>query len=49
MTEEQKLLLETITEELGGTISYCVASDRTTKCQKIIIEYGHQRKERPIN
>lgn len=46
MTEEHKLLLETIAEELEGTLTYWECCDRTTEHQKITIEYGHQRKER---
>ena len=46
MTEEQKALLQTITEELGGTLTYWECCDRTTEHQKIVIEYGNQRKKR---
>lgn len=49
MTEEQKLLLETIAQELGGTLTYWHSCDRTTEHKKIIIEYGHRNKEKPVS
>ena len=49
MTEEHKLLLKKIADELGGKLTYWQACDKTTEHQKIVIEYGHQRKERPVD
>mgnify|MGYP003337365278 FL=1 len=45
MTEEQKLLLEQIAEELGGKLTYWVCCDRTTEHQKIMIEYAHTKRQ----
>jgi hypothetical protein len=45
MTEEQKALLEMVTEELGGTLSYWVCVDKHTTSRKIVIEYENHRKE----
>lgn len=48
MTEENQELMrsiiKTIAEEFGANISFVISTDRTTKQQKIIIDYGHQRK-----
>lgn len=44
MTEEQKALLEMVAEELGGTISYWIYTDKYSTSQKIVIEYGKEKK-----
>ena len=49
MTEEQKFLLEMVAEELGGKLTHWYFCDRTHEHQRIVIEYGHQRKERSIS
>lgn len=45
MTEEQKLLLEMVAEELGGTLHFWTCSDRLYESHKITIEYGKTKKE----
>ena len=37
-------ILQKIAEELGGTVVYVTCSDKTTTHQKIVIDYGHQKK-----
>lgn len=49
MTEEHKLLLETIAEELNGKLTHWYSCNRTNEHYKIVIEYGNQRKERSIS
>lgn len=49
MTEEQKALLEIVAQELGGTLTYWHSCDRTTEHKKIVIEYGHRKKERSVS
>ena len=44
MTEEQKALLETIAEELGGKLTYWVCCDKFTQHNKIVITYDAQQK-----
>jgi len=44
LTEEQKLLLEMVIEELKGKISYYTCVDRNTQHSKIVIEYGNTPK-----
>lgn len=36
--------LQRIAEDLGGKVTYITCSDKTTTHQKIVIEYGHQKK-----
>ena len=49
MPEEQKALLKKISEELGGKLSYWVCCDKYTQHKKIVIEYGHLRKEENLS
>ena len=49
MTEEQKFLLEMVAEELGGKIEYCLCSDLHSQHKKIVIEYGHLRKQENLS
>ena len=49
MTEEQKQILESITKELGGKIQYHFCSDLHSEHKKIVIEYGHSRKEKHLS
>lgn len=44
MTEEQKALLETIAEELGGKLECWACSTLHTKYKKIVITYDAQQK-----
>ena len=46
MTEEQKALLELITKELEGKLSYWTCSTKNTEHKKIVIEYGHVKQNR---
>ena len=46
MTEEQKALLEMVAEELGGTLTYWVCVDKYSSSQKIVIEYGQEKKSK---
>jgi hypothetical protein len=46
MTEEQKALLEMLTEELGGTLTYWTCADKYNSSQKIVIEYGQEKKSK---
>jgi hypothetical protein len=46
MTKEQKTLLEMVAKELGGRLQFLYCSDKYTEHQKIVIEYGHARKDR---
>ena len=46
MTEEQKALLEMVAEELGGKLSYENCITKNTEHKKIVIEYGHSKKDR---
>ena len=45
MTEEQKLLLETIAEELNGKITYHTCVSKHSEHKQIIIEYGKQNRQ----
>lgn len=45
MTEEQKLLLETISKELGGKIIYKTCISKHSEHQQIIIEYAKQNRQ----
>ena len=45
MTEEQKLLLEAISEELGGKLIYQTCISKHSEHQQIIIEYGKQNRQ----
>ncbi len=49
MTEEQKALLEMVAEELGGKLTYETCITRNTEHKKIVIEYGHFRKEENLS
>lgn len=44
LTEEQKLLLEMIAEELGGTLRLYTGTDKFYQWSKIEIEYGKRKK-----
>jgi hypothetical protein len=44
MTEEQKALLEIVTEELGGKLEYWVCSTLHTRHKKIVITYDAEQK-----
>lgn len=44
MTEEQKVLLEMVAEELGGKLEYYVCSTLHTEHKKIVITYDSQQK-----
>jgi hypothetical protein len=44
VTEEQKALLEMVTDELGGKLSYWICVDKNTEHKKIVIEYDLKRK-----
>jgi hypothetical protein len=44
MTEEQKALLEMISEELDGKLFYETCITKNTEHQRIVIEYGYTRK-----
>ena len=46
MTEEQKALLEMVAEELEGTLTYWVCVDNHNTSQKIVIEYGQEKKSK---
>mgnify|MGYP003336535175 CR=1 FL=1 len=46
MTEEQKALLELVTEELDGKLSYHTCITKNTEHKKIVIEYGYAQKDR---
>ncbi len=46
MTEEQKLLLETIAQELDGKLSYETCITKNTEHKRIVIEYGYAQKNR---
>jgi|SaaInlV_120m_DNA_3_1039746.scaffolds.fasta_scaffold04890_3 hypothetical protein len=36
--------LDNIAKLLGGKVTHCICTDKTTTHKKIIIEYGHQKK-----
>jgi len=44
MTEEQKALLEIITEELGGKLYTVLVADKYKEHKKIVIEYAEQKR-----
>jgi hypothetical protein len=44
MTEQQKALLETVAEELGGKLEHYICSDLHTQHKKIVISYDAQQK-----
>ena len=44
MTEEQKILLETIAEELNGKLSYLKCISKNKECKQIVIEYAEQKR-----
>ena len=44
MTEEQKALLEMVTEELDGKLEYWVCSTLHTRHKKIVITYDAEQK-----
>lgn len=44
MTEEQKALLEIITEELGGKLHTVLVTDKYKEHKKIVIEYAEQKR-----
>jgi len=44
MTEEQRILLELITDELGGKLEHYVCSNTHTSHKKIVITYDAQQK-----
>jgi hypothetical protein len=46
MNTVPKLTLQKIAEELGGKVTYITCSDKTTTHQRIVIEYGHQKKSK---
>ena len=48
MTEEQKVLLEMVAEELGGKLYTVLVTDKNTEHRKIVIEYDHQRKSKDL-
>ena len=48
MNTVPKLRLQKIAEELGGTVVYVTCSDKTTTHQKIVIDYGHQKKTKRL-
>ena len=45
MTEEQKNLLEILTEELGGKISYYTCISKKTEHKQIVIDYAEQKRQ----
>lgn len=50
MTQEHQELMrsiiKSIAEQFGANVTFVTSTDRTTEHQKIIIEYGHQNKQR---
>ena len=49
ITDRQKKLLETISEELDGKLSYWICSTKSTEHNKIIIEYANNRKSKDLS
>ena len=49
MTDEQKALLEMVSQELGGKLSHWVCTDKFNSSEKIVIEYNHAKKDRQSN
>lgn len=45
MTEEQKILLKMLTEELGGKLSHYTCIDRKTERKQIVIDYAEQKRQ----
>ena len=45
MTEEQKKILETLAKNLDGKLQFFYCSDKYTEHKKIVIEYGHVKKD----
>ena len=44
MTEEQRIILERIANELGGKLYTSVVTDKYTEYKKIVIEYAKQKR-----
>ena len=49
MTKEQKALLELVTDELGGKLSYETCITKNTQHKRIVIEYDFNRKGKDLS
>ena len=44
MTEEQRILLEKVAEELGGKLYTVLVTDKYKEHKRIVIEYAEQKR-----
>ena len=44
MTEEQRIVLEKVANELGGKLYTVLVTDKFTERKKIVIEYSEQKR-----